>query len=166
MRYVILCIMVLAVVGIVGGAASLGEKPEQMIAAAKTLDKQYVDAVNKRDVDAAMATCWNSPDYLTYPVDALEEKGWEAAKAGTVKAFADLPPGAVLEVVEANYKVAGDVVIAWGKWRLKVPLPSGESTVINGRSMGVAAKRDGKWVYILDQASVPFTPPPMPPAKP
>lgn len=162
MRYVTLCIMMVAVVGIVGGAASLGEKPEQMIAAAKALDKQFVEAVNKRDVDAAMATSWNSPDYVSYPVDALEEHGWEAAKAGTAKAFAEMPRGATVEITEANYKVAGDVVIAWGRWRLRIPLPNGESTVIDGRSMGVAAKRDGKWVYILDQASVPFTPPPSP----
>ena len=83
-----------------------------------------------------------------------------------VKSFADVPRGAMSEITEANYKVAGDVVIGWGKWRMRIPLPNGESTVLDGRYTTVAAKRDGKWLTILDHESVPFTPPPMSPSKP
>jgi ketosteroid isomerase-like protein len=54
--------------------------------------------------------------------------------------------------------VAGDVVIGWGKWRMGIPLPNGESIVVDGRYTNVVAKRDGKWVYILAHVSVPFTP--------
>jgi ketosteroid isomerase-like protein len=152
-------------VGFIGGCACLGEKPEQMIAAAKALDKQFVEAMNKRDVDAAMATRWNSPDYVSYPDYTMEIRGWRAAKVGTEKMFADvnlMPPGATAEVTEANYKVAGDVIIGWGKWHLRI----GESMVVEGRYTNVVAKRDGKWVYILDHLSVPFTPPPMSPSRP
>jgi len=169
MRYVVLCAVLFVVVGIAGGVASVGEKPEQMIAAAKALDRQYVEAVNKRDVDAAMATCWNSPDFLDYPPDVLEVRGWEAEKAAWAKAFADvnlMPPGATVAVTETNYKVAGNVVIGWGKYRMKIPLPNGESMVQDGRYTNVVAKPDGKWVYIFVHLSVPFTPPPMSPSKP
>jgi ketosteroid isomerase-like protein len=165
MRYVALCILVLAAVAVVGGAASLGEKPEQMIAAAKALDKQFIDGINGRDVDGTMATCWNSPDYREYPPDTLEVRGWQAAKAETAKMFADtnlMPPGATFQVTEANYKVAGDVVIGWGKYRMKIPLPNGESIAQDGRYMNVVEKHDGRWVYILAHESVPFAPPASP----
>jgi ketosteroid isomerase-like protein len=136
-----------------------------LIAAAKALDKQFTEAFNKRDVDAMMATSWNSPDYLDYPPDVMELRGWQAEKAETAKMFATMPRGATGEATEANYKVAGDVVIGWGKWRVKIPLPNGESIVQDGRYTNVVAKHDGKWVYILAHLSAPSTPP-MAPSRP
>ena len=114
MKHIVLYAVLLAAVAFIVGCASVGENPEQIIAAVKALDKQYLEAINKRDVDAAMATYWNSPDLVSYPVDALEERGWRAVKDGTVQGFVNMPLGATIEVTEANYKVAGDFVIAWG----------------------------------------------------
>ena len=74
-------------------------------------------------------------------------------------------PGATLEMIEMNYKVAGDVVISWGKWRMLVPMGEGEPMEILGRYTDVKAKRDGKWVFILDHASVPLQAPPGPPTE-
>jgi ketosteroid isomerase-like protein len=165
MRHIVLCSVLLVAISLAGGCACQGEKPEQMIAAAKALDNQAVNAINSRNVDALMATSWNSPDYVSYPVGSMEARGWEAVKADAAKMLASLPRGATIEATDSNYMVAGDAVISWGTWRVKTPQEKGQPVVLDGRTMGVVAKRDGKWVYILDQSSVPWTPPSESPAK-
>lgn len=156
MKHTVLYAVLLATVASIMGCASLGESPTKMIAAAKALDKQSVEAFNKRDVDAVMTTYWKSPDLVSYPMDALEVRGWDAVKAAVAQMFATMPAGVTVEATDLNYKVAGDVVISWGRWRTKMTPPNGLSMTLDGRGMGVAAKRDGKWVYILDHASVPY----------
>lgn len=163
MKHAVLYAVLLATVASIMGCASLRENPREMIAAVKALDEQSVAAFNKRDVDAMMAIYWKSPDLVSYPMDTLEEeRGWDAVKAGIKQMFATMPAGVTVEATEANYEVAGDVVIAWGRWRTKMKLPSGQTTTLDGRSTGVAAKRDGKWVYILDHLSVPYGATPKP----
>lgn len=162
MKPTVLCIALLVIVAAVVRSASPVESPEQMIAAAKALDKQSADAFNKRDVDAIMATYWKSPDLVCYPYGALEIRGWEAVKDDVMKTFSTMPAGVTVEIVEANYKVAGDVVITWGKWRTKMVSSNGQSLTLEGRGMCVVAKRDGKWVYILDHTSVPYGATPKP----
>lgn len=80
-------------------------------------------------------------------------------KEGMAQFIANMPTRN-LELIESNYKVAGDVVIGWGKWRLTMTPPEGGSVVIEGRYTDVKAQRDGKWVYILDHGSAPLPPPP------
>lgn len=151
--------LLLAAVCIMIGWATAGGKEDKMIAAAKALDQKFIEAYNKGDVDAVMATYWNSPELVSYPPDAMEVKGWQAAKDAFAHSFAHMK-GAALELIESNYKVVGDAVITWGKWRLKMPAADGQTMEIEGRYTDVKAERDGKWVYIMDHASVPLLPPP------
>jgi ketosteroid isomerase-like protein len=73
--------------------------------------------------------------------------------------FASMPANATVECADTTYMVAGDVVILSGKWSMKTPQENGEPAVLNGRVTDIIAKRGGRWVYILDHASVPFVPP-------
>jgi uncharacterized protein (TIGR02246 family) len=140
-----------------------GRAEEQMIASARALDHQIVEAINKGDVDAVMATYWNSPALVFYPPDGLELRGWQSVKDALTKSFAQTP-GARLELLETNYRVAGDVVIGNGKWRMTMPSTTGAATELLGRYTDVKTERDGKWVYILDHSSAPLPPPPAPAA--
>jgi hypothetical protein len=47
MRHIVLCTLMFTTLGIVGGCASLGEKPEQMIAAAGQSQSQPVSTFSK-----------------------------------------------------------------------------------------------------------------------
>ena len=47
-----------------------------------------------------------------------------------------------------------------GRWKLTIPAAKGPASVIEGRYTDVKAQKDGKWVYIVDHASVPLPPPP------
>jgi ketosteroid isomerase-like protein len=98
---------------------------------------------------------WKSPDAVSYPPGEMEMHGWDAIKAGMERDFSEAQRGK-LELIESKNTVAGDVVIGWGKWRYTVP---GTPVEITGRYTDVKAKKDGKWVYIHDHASVPIPPP-------
>jgi ketosteroid isomerase-like protein len=129
-----------------------------MIAEAKALDQRFVEAYNRGDADAVMETYWNSPDLISYAVDTLQLKGWQALKDYTVRTFASMQ-GASLEILDSNYKPINDFVISWGTWRLTIPSKVGAPVEVVGRYSDVKSQRGGKWVCILDHASVPLPPP-------
>ncbi|HET6247917.1 MAG TPA: DUF4440 domain-containing protein [Tepidisphaeraceae bacterium] len=136
-------------------AALAGDTPEQMIAGAKELDQRFCQAWSKGDLDGIMAAYWNSPDLVVYPADEMEQHGWAAVKE-SYKPFVADTHGAKLEMIDPHYMVAGDMVIGWGRWKLTLPGPDGKSVEVPGRYTSVMAKKDGKWVYIIDHPSVPM----------
>lgn len=135
-----------------------GPTPAEMVAAANTLDQQFLAAFNQADVDALMATYWNSPDLVSFGPDGMGTKGWDACKAGAVEMFKAMP-GARLEFTAMHNDVHGDVVIGWGTWKMTMGPPDAPQ-VLEGRYSDVKARHDGKWVYVSDHASVPLPPPP------
>ena len=161
MKRIVLGGMLFAAAVLFFGCAPQGEDPEKMVAAAKELDQQFIAAANKADVDAIMALYWNNPDLVVYPPDEMEAKGWQAQQAG-FKNFVAAMPNAKWELVESNYKAAGDVVIGWGKVKLTVRSGGGAPMEMLFRYTDVKTKRDGKWVYILDHGSAPLPPPQAP----
>jgi ketosteroid isomerase-like protein len=136
------------------GGPAPAATPEQMIQASKQLDQEFLAAFNKGDMDALMATYWKSPDLVVYPPDSLEALGWEAAK----KAMGGLK-GMKLELVSSHYRVFGDAVLGWGRWKLSGTGPDGSPINAEGRYTDVRELKDGRWVYTLDHASAPLPPP-------
>ena len=145
--------------GLVGcGGAASGASPETMIAAAKALDQQFTTAFNKGDLDGVMATYDHGPDVVLFAPDELEVRGWDSIRKGMQQVLANAP-GARLELVSPQYRAAGDVVIGWGTFRLITASPGKGTVETMGRYTDVKAQREGKWVYIVDHASVPLPPP-------
>jgi ketosteroid isomerase-like protein len=132
-----------------------------MVSAADALDQQFREAFNKGDVDALSALYWNSPDVVSISPDGMGTKGWDATRAGAAEMVKAMP-GATLEFTSMHNAAHGDVVLGWGTWKMTVPGPA--PMVLEGRYSDAKAKRDGKWVYLMDHASVPLPPPPAPPA--
>jgi ketosteroid isomerase-like protein len=128
---------------------------EKMIAAARGVDQRFVAAYNRGDVEGVMSNYWNSPDLVVYSPVALQAKGWDAVRAGMAQGLAG-SSGARLELTESHYQVAGDVVICWGTWRMNVPSANGFALVVEGRYSDVKAQRNGRWVFIMDHASIPW----------
>lgn len=140
---------------------------DEMIAAAKAVDVKFIEGMNKEDVGLVMSCYWNSPDLIVYPPDESELKGYEASKESFTKFFAGTS-GAKHEIVESNYKVAGDMVIGWGRVKMSVNGPDSTSPRIelNGRYTEVLAYKDSQLVYVVDHASVALPPPPAGAAPP
>lgn len=155
MKNAILATLLLTISATLGQAAT---KDEQMIEAAKALDARFIEVYNKGDAAAAATCYWNSPDVVSFPPDVLALRGYDEL-AKTFDEALEQPSGGKLEITEAHYQVAGDVVISWGLWKFTMTAPDGKTTESVGRYTDVKAERDGKWVYIIDHASAPMTPP-------
>lgn len=140
-----------------------GPTDAEMVAAANALDKGFLEAFNKGDVDGLMAAYWNNSKLVIYPPDAAGTTGWDAAKGGFAEMF-KTASGAKIEFVTSNNDVHGDVVLGWGTWKLTIPTPGGHQ-VMEGRYTDAKMMHDGKWVYVMDHASVPLPPPPPAPVK-
>jgi ketosteroid isomerase-like protein len=136
----------------------------KMVEQAKALDARFIAAFNAGDAAAVMDTYENSPELVSYPPDALEAIGYDAVKAGYEKSFAGMP-GGKLELIDPHYRAIGDAVLSYGRWKMVMPNPQGGAPIeLTGRFTDVKAERNGKWVYLVDHASVPFAPPaPVPP---
>lgn len=145
--------------GIIISCGAKSEDSEKVLKEAKALDQKFVEAYNKLDVDGVMSTYWNSPELVSFPPGEMEEKGWENVKKG-MEGFFNSVDKIDLKLTDLNYKISGDNVISWGLWKMVIHDGNGSKMEMTGRYTDIKAKRNGKWVYILDHASVPLPPPP------
>ncbi|MBI3450127.1 MAG: nuclear transport factor 2 family protein [Acidobacteria bacterium] len=163
MRTVLRMTVVLAAAVLSIAGATFAATPAEKVAAANAVEKQFLAAFNKADLDALMATYWKSPDLVFIDLGGMGVRGWDAAKAGWQEALKGLT-GAKLEITESHNTAFGETVLGWGRWKMTIPAAQGAPQVMEGRFSDVKAFRDGKWVYVMDHASVPIPPPP-PPAR-
>lgn len=143
----------------------LAASPEDMVKGAKGLEAAFLKAFNEQNSDALMACYWNNPECVLMPPDMLVVKGPEAIKAAFVQMAATMK-GCHLSITESHHMPMGDVVLSHGLFNLTMPGPDGQPMNLTGRFSDVKAQKDGKWVYIVDHASMPAPPPPMPEAAP
>ena len=149
----------LVMVGIIG--CERHEDPAKIKSAIEAMDKEFVTAFNKMDVDGLMANYWNSPNlavmfpdtnYMGY--DALKESWTKLFEAVDVKKF---------EVTQHTVEVGHHMAYDYGMWDYTFQPKGGPEMSMSGRYLQVWAEKDGKWVVVADHASVPL-PPPLPPA--
>lgn len=148
----------LTVLLVLAACAPKGPSPEAMVAAADSLDQQFLAGYNAQDANAVMATYWHSPELVSIALMGTPLSGWDANLAA-YQASLPTMTGAELSFTDSHNTVVGDVVLGWGSWASSIPMADGTTLVLQGRYSDVKALRDGKWVYIMDHASVPMTMP-------
>lgn len=161
LRVIPLALLAMVTVGCANQSSAPAMSPQQMVSAADALDAAFVDAFNKGDAAAMSALYWNSPQVVSVAPDGLQPaSGIEALRDANMKMLAGMK-GARVDLTEHHQVPAGEVVLGWGTF--KVTMPGGGGALL-GRFTDVKGPRDGKWVYLMDHASVPLMPPPAPPA--
>jgi uncharacterized protein (TIGR02246 family) len=123
---------------------------------AQIVDQAWVKAMKANDLEATLALY--APEAVAYFPDA-DFKGKEAIR----KSWTDfLATFTVKDATsEATYDTTGDTSLGWGFWSLTVvPKGGGEPIPMKGRATVVVKKIGGKWLYVVDHASVPLPPPP------
>jgi uncharacterized protein (TIGR02246 family) len=122
---------------------------------AETVDQAWVKAIKAQDVEAL--TALYAPDAVAYFPDG-EFKGKEAIR----KSWTDfLATFTVKDAsITSSYETIGDTSLGHGHWTLTVaPKAGGDPMPMTGRASVVTKKIGGKWLYVVDHASVPLPPP-------
>ena len=122
----------------------------------QAVDAAWVKAVKANSIDAVMA-CYASDAVGWFPGEP-EAKGDKAIRASYEGLFAaNTIKDAAL--TDTHYENVGKLSVGWGKFAITlVEKASGKTNVLAGRFTGVAERRGGHWVYIVDHASA--EPPP------
>ena len=159
MKRFVLSVLVVAVIVVSLGAAysSHASATEQMLASAGALDKAFIAAFNRGDRAALTDMYWNSPDVVFFPPDTMVVHGHTAIKDAWAMMTGNTG-GLKLEMIESHNQAEGTVVLGWGLWKLTMTGPDGKPMEMSGRYTDVKAERGGKWVYLMDHASVPIPP--------
>jgi uncharacterized protein (TIGR02246 family) len=123
---------------------------------AQTVDQAWAKAMKANDLEAVVALY--APDAVAYFPDG-EFKGKEAIRKSWTDFFATFTIKDATS--EGTYETTGDMSVGWGSWSLTVlPKAGGEPIPMKGRASVVVKKIGGKWLYVVDHASVPLPPPP------
>jgi uncharacterized protein (TIGR02246 family) len=130
---------------------------------AKMVDDAWVKAAQAGDVEALVSLY--APDAVLYPPDAMEARGTAAIRA----MYTGMLSGNTISntSIDAAYQTVGDLSVGFGTATLTMtPKAGGAPQTMTVRVTAVAKKINGKWLYVVDHASVPAGPPPADATKP
>ena len=150
------------------GTPALGEDAKKAAApagGAKSVDEAWEKAIVANDLDAIVA-CY-APDAVMWGPGEAEAKGEKAIRASYAALLKD---NTVKEAKtsDTQYRTTGKTSVGWGHFSMTMqPKAGGAPVTMKGRFNEIAAEKDGKWLYIVDHASVEPAPPApaAPPAK-
>jgi uncharacterized protein (TIGR02246 family) len=123
----------------------------------KAVDEAWMAAAKRGDVDAVVGLY--APDATYYPPDMKEIRGTAAIRKSYADWFAAMT---ITEItIDSKYQTAGDISFGYGLATLTMqPKAGGSAQTITVRVTAAARRINGKWLYIVDHASVPTGPPP------
>jgi ketosteroid isomerase-like protein len=164
-RTVFTTAITVALLAACAGQAPKAADPAALVAGADSLDNAFLEGVNKGDGEAVAALYWNDPGVVNVGVGGAPALGWDATHAASVQMAKDFP-GAKLEFLSHKNVAHGDMVLGHGTWKMTVPpaTPDAAPMVMEGRYTDAKMIINGKWVYVMDHASVSPPPPPVAPA--
>jgi uncharacterized protein (TIGR02246 family) len=131
---------------------SLQSLTDAELAEAKELDQRLCEAFGRKDLDAAMACFWNSPDLVAVIAGQIQH-GPDAVREGIRQMF-EQNESLKLEVNEITYVRSGDGVIGVGTATFHLQPAGGRRQLIVERWSDLRRKIDGHWVYVLDHTTV------------
>jgi ketosteroid isomerase-like protein len=119
---------------------------------ARDLDRRFCEAMGRRDLDAAMACFWDSPD-LVLVSDGVVQRGSDAVRDHLERRFA-LNESVTLQIDEITYLPSGDGVIGVGTATFDIQPAGGPRRLVVERWSDLRRKIDGRWVYVLDHTTI------------
>jgi uncharacterized protein (TIGR02246 family) len=150
-------IVIVSIVLLSGSAPTGAGKPKSLSkadqAAVEDLAKRFVDAINRKDINGAMACVWNSPDMIFVSFGTVI-RGYDGFRSSLENMFAQNEE-INLAVREISYVPAGNSVMAVGTATFDLqPKNGGPRVHIAERWTDVERKIDGRWVYVLDHTTL------------
>lgn len=155
-RLSVLAVAALMIAAVAFVSVTYAMSNDEMVKGAAALDQAFLKAFNAGDANA-VAACYAS-DAVLFPPDQLMVKGQPAVLSGFAQ-MVKMMPGCTLDLTESHTMVAGDKVISYGTFKMTETGPDGKPMEMMGRYTDVKAMQNGKWVYLVDHASVPMPAP-------
>ena len=155
-RRIITIWMVLCFAGATACSALASEelKPTaKELAGIQDLDRRFVDAYNRLDVDGFMNCLWNSPNLVVLLYDGTVFIGWDTVREVTEKTFAGLE-SAHVEIDEVTFLRSGDAIMAVGTASYELQPKDGPLQQFSARWTDFRRIEDGQWVYVSDHAQI------------
>jgi ketosteroid isomerase-like protein len=131
--------------------SSQGNAIDDWEAANYELDRRFLAALAKKDVDAAMSCFLDSFD-LAVVLWGTEMRGPEPVRAAITRLFGEYDE-VKLNIDKVTEFPAGDAVIAVGQATYSL-LKAGKVTIMAEVWTDVRRKVNGRWVYVLDHAEL------------
>ncbi|HEU5249830.1 MAG TPA: SgcJ/EcaC family oxidoreductase [Thermoanaerobaculia bacterium] len=124
---------------------------------AKGLDDAWMKAAKAGDVEGLVKLY--APDAVTYMPDEMKAKG-PAEIRESFKKFLGASTVREMTLTPAYSTPSGNLAVTSGSFSMTVePKGGGAAQTMEGRYTSVAVKKNGKWMYVVDHASVPMPPP-------
>jgi uncharacterized protein (TIGR02246 family) len=124
----------------------------------RAVSDAFQKAVASGDVDAIMAL-YRDDARVIWPGQGEEAKG-KAAITELAKRLVGATKGSEIVLESQDSLPLGDGFIAnVGHWKQSFTTPEGERRTVLIRTSEVLQKTDGKWLYLVDHASVGAAPP-------
>ena len=117
------------------------------------LDRRFVEAYNRLDVDSFMNCLWNSPNLVVLLYDGTVFIGWDTVREATEKTFAGLE-SAHVEIDEITFLRSGDAIMAVGTASYELQPKEGPLQKFSARWTDFRRIEDGQWVYVSDHAQI------------
>ena len=123
----------------------------------KTLDAAWLKAAKAGDVEGLVKLY--APDAVTYMPDEMKAKGTAQIR----ESFGKFLGANTVRDMTMNYDyttTSGNLSVASGHFSMTVePKAGGAAQTMEGRFTSVAVRKGGKWMYVVDHASMPMPPP-------
>lgn len=127
---------------------------------AEAVDQAWLRAMRANDIEGTVRT------YADNAVAWLPGTGELRGTAAIRAAYQDMlgtNTVTAVSLTDTNYRSAGRLSAGWGHFSLTLtPKAGGAANVLSGRFTTIAERQHGRWVYVVDHASLE---PPAPPAQ-
>ncbi len=119
---------------------------DEDLAALKSAFTTQIDALNNRELDAAVATVHD--DIVLYGIFSPFPVQGRADFQKAVQAYFGQYEEAELSPVTPQFRIVGTTALAWGHYQLAATPQGGKMTYAHGRYIFTYTKIDGKWVVL------------------
>lgn len=126
--------------------------PEGLLKAQEELNDRFCRAMSAKDLEGAMGCFWNDPQ-LVVVLWGTVLRGADAVRTALAQLFNQYE-AVRLDVNDCTHLPAGDGVIAVGTATYRLRDPAGAEQQIIERWTDLRRQIDGRWVYVLDHATI------------
>ena len=124
-------------------------KEPTVIVENRELDRQRVEAFNRKDIEQLMMFRWNSPDLVDVFPDGTVYRGWDNVRQGLEQFFAGLE-AIRIEITEVSYICSGDGVLAVGTLTNELQPKQGPVHQMTVLWTDFRRKHEGNWVIVYE----------------